>query len=359
MNLLFLIGNGFDLSFGMHSRYNDMYDSYVKSESPNMNIARFKESIEENYETWGDFEVAMAKDTPEFISEDDFVECLRNFKEFLLGYMNREYIRVVEQYKLHTYTPMIDEMISSVNGVYGGLIKNVQNDIQLEVGMNDKQRIKIRTINFNYTDLFDVFLEIALKDKRMQSRYDSFQKQDIIHIHGTLQDGGAYLTLGVDDISQLGKSRWQASEKTRTAFIKPEFNKITDRDKADDAKKYINESNIICIYGHSMGPSDNTWVSEIREWLKKDKSHHLIWYIYEYSKNEACFADKKIELEHIAKPQCLSKLKMDKVDSRILDQIHIPIGYDIFNFEAVIKIILEDAKRKQFSNHIIMPIPER
>ena len=33
MGVTFLIGNGFDLNLGMKTRYTDMYDSYIKSES--------------------------------------------------------------------------------------------------------------------------------------------------------------------------------------------------------------------------------------------------------------------------------------------------------------------------------------
>ena len=39
---LYIIGNGFDLNLGMKTRYTDMYDSYINSESSNEIIAQFK-----------------------------------------------------------------------------------------------------------------------------------------------------------------------------------------------------------------------------------------------------------------------------------------------------------------------------
>ena len=62
MSTVFLIGNGFDLSCGMKTRYTDMYKDYCKTnEGDSTLIKQFKQDISNNeYDTWADFELGMA-----------------------------------------------------------------------------------------------------------------------------------------------------------------------------------------------------------------------------------------------------------------------------------------------------------
>ena len=60
MGTLFLIGNGFDINCGMHTRYTDVYKGYVEERSTSENLRKFKRTISANIENWGDFEMAMS-----------------------------------------------------------------------------------------------------------------------------------------------------------------------------------------------------------------------------------------------------------------------------------------------------------
>ena len=75
MSTVFLIGNGFDLSCGMKTRYSDMYKEYCKI-LPNDSslIKKFKSDIQKDvYNSWADFELGMAKYASELSNEDDFI----------------------------------------------------------------------------------------------------------------------------------------------------------------------------------------------------------------------------------------------------------------------------------------------
>lgn len=90
MNITFMIGNGFDLNCGVKCRFKDAYSVYCETPSENILVASFKQEIDENIEDWGDFEVAMANHFSTFDSEEDFIYCLRDFKKFLVEYLENE-----------------------------------------------------------------------------------------------------------------------------------------------------------------------------------------------------------------------------------------------------------------------------
>ena len=66
-------------------------------------------------------------------------------------------------------------------------------------------------------------------------------------------------------------------------FIKTRMNSGVGQRKTERAKKIIQESHIICIFGMSMGNTDKIWWEEIIEWLVVNANNKLIifWKGYE------------------------------------------------------------------------------
>lgn len=59
MNIVYIMGNGFDVSLGMKTRYPDFYDDYCKRSVRNQNadVVKLKQTIEEGREDWKDLEI--------------------------------------------------------------------------------------------------------------------------------------------------------------------------------------------------------------------------------------------------------------------------------------------------------------
>ena len=59
MNILYLIGNGFDLSLGMKTRYEDFYEYYCKlvETEQNADVIALKKTIKEGKEDWKDLKL--------------------------------------------------------------------------------------------------------------------------------------------------------------------------------------------------------------------------------------------------------------------------------------------------------------
>ena len=64
--------------------------------------------------------------------------------------------------------------------------------------------------------------------------------------------------MGVDNIKQISNLKFRLSKEIQNSIVKPLIN-FHDRFKRDEyAERLINESDIIFIYGSSLGKTDKT-----------------------------------------------------------------------------------------------------
>lgn len=335
MNITFLIGNGFDLRLGMKTRFTDMYIEYLETESPSLVIENFKTMIKldapNGYPTWSDFEMAMGKAISNFGSEDDFVSCIRDFKSFMVTYLLKEEKKFLENIpSWDTKTLLVKELQLSMTTFYKGQTPNVQNIIDK---MKDDVFDDFSFITFNYTRVLDEII----KD------YVSYTKRPInnlIHIHGKLD---ADVVLGINDETQLGKHKFNFTKKLLRAFVKPYFNFAFDEQRVVDANEIITKSDVICIYGMSLGDSDEIWVENIYNWLLQNSNHHLICYKYSERRfnrlNQDEIMDEEDErIEKIITRICKGRERKDE----FYNQIHVPVEFDIFDFKRIIE---DESKR--------------
>ena len=341
MSTLFIIGNGFDVNCGINTKYRDVYRGYVKANSHTSNLQKFKDTISSDIENWGDFEMAMAKYAETLESEEEFLECIRDFSEYMEDYLLHEMIvfkKNIENENI--FDVIIKEMQNSFASFYDDISHNVSSIMRKR---NAGQISKISAISFNYTDAFDIFLKECFKRSKLLSN-------SVIHIHGILQDAPV---LGVDNSEQL-KIDYNLTRKGKRNFIKPVFNTEYDYERVEHAKYMIDRALTICSFGWSLGESDLTWRNEILSWLRKDEVHHL--FIYDYSISQVTYRTKgeMLDIEDDAKGRLLSKWGIN-ADDYIYNQIHIPCGKNIFNIKSVIDsemIKLKDKEKKMFEEKL-------
>lgn len=171
MSTLFLIGNGFDLSCGMKTRYADVYNSYCKlQDSDSEVIKQFKQDISSSYENWSDFEEGMAEYAKTLDSEEVFVECIKDFRNFLQKYLKQEENKfneyVVANEELQPL--LIKEMRKSLSEYYIGITPRVTKIVN---NINKRYGNRIDCISFNYTSVFDNMMSMA------------FDTDNTFHIH--------------------------------------------------------------------------------------------------------------------------------------------------------------------------------
>ena len=342
MNITFLIGNGFDLRLGLKTKFVDMYTDYIHKYSANEVVRNFKKVLQQSapneFETWGDFEMAMAKYAANFQSESDLILCIRDFKEHMGEHLKKEqdtFRKYVEENS--GYIACAKEMGRSIDQFHKGQTPNVINTIETIGNMN---LAHYEFITFNYTSLLDDILSYFLKYSELTDA------KNLIHIHGHLDTD---VVLGVDSIEQFGHLPYTLSKRGKRAFIKPSFNEEFDLSRVKAAEKAIEESDVICIYGMSLGQSDQTWIKKIYDWLIANPKHHLIYYKYLNHQFSALHRNEMMDIEDYQRTELLKKLCGGNETESLENQVHIPIGYDIFDFKNAIDRDAEDRRLRQFS----------
>lgn len=333
MNAVFFIGNGFDLNCGMRTSYKDIIKEYVKSGSDDEIIASFKDSINKDLDSWGDFEMAMARYAEEFDSEDGFLACLDDFSIFMRRYLEKEEKSFLDRVSVDYEEFLVSEMRKSLSDYYVGITNNVTNIINGYKSLMSP--VKYSFISFNYTRTFDKIL-VYIKHSTSISM--------MVHVHGYLEDA----TLGVDNEGQMNL-RFEASDKFKRHFIKPYFNEKYDKQRTDRTINAINNADIICVYGMSMGESDLVWRNEIIKWLKTSQDNHLIYYDYNESVRFFDSIDHRMDAEDEAKSRIFKKWGID--DIGLVEQFHIPCGKNIFNIQKTM-----ESSKKQIENKLKRPI---
>lgn len=82
-----------------------------------------------------------------------------------------------------------------------------------------------------------------------------------MHVHGTVEHG---MVFGVNDESQLERSVFRDEEpELKRVMIKPQFNEDMGESVDTNVKNQLAASNIIYIYGMSIGETDKRWWEEI------------------------------------------------------------------------------------------------
>lgn len=319
--ITFILGNGFDLSLHMKTSYSHVYATYIDTPSSSSVIAAFKNELKNRtpFDKWSDFEMGMAEYAESLSSEAELIECVRDFKQHMVWHLRNEDKRLEDLIQERVYdSQIVKELDRSFKDFYDGFSPNIKSEFQRLIG---DEFWNYNIISFNYTKSLE-YLNIA------KFRYEKIIMEPPLHIHGDLYND---VVLGVDSIDQIKNTTYKLTKRGHRAFVKTIFNEQYDKDRVIKAKKMISTSSIICTYGFSLGESDQLWVDLIVEWLKKDANHHLVVYKYDTKEYNRCIYDELMDVEDEKKDELMKRLGIS--DSGIENQIHIPVGYDIFNFE--------------------------
>ncbi|QTE71588.1 hypothetical protein JRC49_01805 [Clostridiales bacterium FE2011] len=283
MKVTFLIGNGFDISMGLKTSYRDFKDWYCDQPCDDATIIAFKKHIKDdmltNGEYWSDFEKGLGQYTTEFTLEtvQDFIKCYNDARTKLLEYIRLEEARIDSE----TINQELQGFVNGLSAYYSEL--RPKEKIQIEniypTGMNDN--IEINFITYNYTSVLDKYVSKYGKNAIHTWRASGIDRRmfmnRIIHIHGTMTE---YPIFGVNDETQIANQELLKNQQFRSIMIKSEsINEISVL-WYDDAEQMIMNSNIICLYGMSMGITDARWFSSLMKWLKSSQNHFLIDYCY-------------------------------------------------------------------------------
>lgn len=268
MNLLFVIGNGFDLQLGLPTSYSDFYQYYISRPSQSEVISRLKGEISQNQQNWSDLELALGKISANYSDVDTFCEVYDDIQMELQRYL----LKLDELMQAGTLTINSDaEILRRGIGLPEKYFsKEVQESIVSHYNgffdIDKSSIINVQILTFNYTHT----IENLFHNKRLQNPIlegSSSYMRSIRHIHRDISPSNS-IWLGVDNEAQILNQGFQTNEAIRLRLIKPEI--LSESPIViNNIAQTISVADVICLFGTSLGATDQTWVQKIAEKISK------------------------------------------------------------------------------------------
>lgn len=275
MNTVFLIGNGFDLNLGLRTRFSDFYKHYysVRKEDKREHIQKLLKDINGNAENWSYLEKALGEYAEKFSPDtvSDFTDIWHDIIFELAKYIKEQQelalptnIHVREKEKRYLAYPEL-------------FIKRALRQPYQQFRETYGADNKISIINFNYTSTFEEIYGWEGRPSFLMADNHSVigEIENIYHIHGTTTGD---MILGVDNTNQiLSQNGLQNHPEIVNRMVKPTANEHSQTLRDTDCKNLIADANLICVFGMSLGITDQTWWKYIYDRLKSDDAMAIIF----------------------------------------------------------------------------------
>ena len=263
-NVTFIIGNGFDLSLGLQTSYRQFFD-YVSSKKlhPENRIYKHIATLSTT-ENWIDFEIELGNYTKyiEKLPEGDREEESKKFHDDLVEVADdlASYIEKEEE--------RVGDAVSQIKFEKDHFYRELPQDIRPRIlpHIDRSQRTTIRLITLNYTGT----LKKLFPDMNVVSVPGNYTVHSILHVHGTLDES---MTIGVGDESQLSPAM---SEFGKRYLIKSRSIESTNDGRMDALRNAINYSDVIVLFGSSIGKTDNHIWKLVLDWLAANGNRYLV-----------------------------------------------------------------------------------
>lgn len=342
MNITFLVGNGFDLNLGLKTKYEHFLHTYADKNKANQYlniddpISKFKYNVLKDFDAWSKAEEAFGEYTFKYITKingaDEFCECHEDFCSRLAEYLNDQQQSFdVESQKEN----IAKEFAASIS--FDNLINNFR-EIQRQQLQNSAKLISgaynYNFINFNYTTTLDKCVDCVRENSKILGirmfggTGNSNRIGEKVHVHGyTDRD----MVLGVNDTSQIRSLELfnGYGDEYLNQFIKPKTNEMNENNIDEKTYDLLKRSDLIYIYGMSIGKTDALWWQRIIQIMLNRKNVHTIIHCYKRPSNllirrKIQTFDKEKKLEFLS----YSDISEDKKDD-VMNRIHID-GENIF-----------------------------
>ena len=269
MNIVYIIGNGFDLAQDLKTSYQDFYRFYKKTEPVNDVEKKIISSITDSVETWSNLEKELGSFTKELDGFEGFAEAYESMYLKLKKYLQTEEGRYlaenIDRYRKELANPFIDLSYREQKEFHGY--------ISSFLGVSSV----INVVTFNYTDVFERAIGYQYQPIHLESDFfpDGIQLNNVYKVHGSLR--GTFL-MGVNDNSQIANPSFAADPDICDFLIKPVTNKNMGLNFDQFSMDEIGTANLIVVYGMSIGETDLQWWKKVAERLKSPSVRMIIFH---------------------------------------------------------------------------------
>lgn len=276
MNILYILGNGFDKAQGLATTYKEFYHDWLDKKPESELEQKVLSSIKGDFDTWADLEKRLGEYTAEWADEATFQDVLNLFNFRLKEYLANQESRV-------------NDMNLSRSRLVSHLcqpeffLEDIGRSVYDRYAYNSVESIFIDVVTLNYTRTF----EYSLREAKRGAVFSVVNERQcyfngILHLHGALDDK---ILVGVNDESQIANESFRSDEFLRASFIKPEINEGCMNSRNDSFSSKINNASIIVLFGVSVGITDNLWWQKIGERMNSKTPPLLLYFPFDPTKD--------------------------------------------------------------------------
>lgn len=331
MNVLFIIGNGFDLRLGLPTRYSDFL-MYYKGIEPKYALDvkdskdKFFEVMQEKErlgnQEWKDLEVALGDFTSLFTDKSVFLSFYRDINHSLVDYL----LHIEKNASFSVTQEMSEHLKDSLLTPYGYLTKREMATFIEKMG---EDHLYATIISFNYTSSLETLCKNTITTGQSYSRPDSvysFTLNAINHIHGTLTEKS--ILLGVDNEKQIANEDFRLDEDILDVMVKPRGNENIGSLIDSECLVAIRAAKVVYIFGTSLGKTDKTWWNAIKESFLDNPQVIILYFLYEES--PVPILRTETSCQRIARQKLVTALGLEGNEKDYRDRIFVALNTDMF-----------------------------
>jgi len=328
MNVLFVIGNGFDLQLGLPTSYCDFYQYYCKCPSNSKVINKLKDNINTlGDRNWSDLELALGKYTANTQDSSEFITVYDDIQKELQNYL-LTVDSLVEQnvLELNATPESFFDGFRNPEKYFMSEISDTINSYIVEQNFNFGPGVlNVKVLSFNYTHTFEHFYNMPIPEELNGGDRYLGKK---FHVHRELMNN-ASIWLGVDNLDQIENESFRQNEDIILRLVKQDIIREIGTSIIEDTDRMISTADLICLFGVSLGDTDATWVKKIGKsisfgvptlyFVKEQKSF--------VSDNDRLVSQRRFKNGLVRKLENLG-LSIDKDKMRLFVEVNSPIFID-------------------------------
>lgn len=291
LDIALLIGNGFDLSAGLHTEVTGFISELVKQHLGNDTPAgRLANHIDKmGIETWAEFEIKFGEYAEAVFTNSSIDDPVTEYLDAKVA-LERTMKQMISQEDKRITDSFIEEnkggCLESISYWYNRLARNHRRQIFSQFPPTPDYIFRYSVITFNYTSLFSKILGESKGEqlpRSLPAEHLGYSRiADLFAVHGTLLD---YPVCGVDGSDQICCPTLSENYDVQRSVIKPIINDYIAQGIDTDAMNAIHQSEGIVVFGMSIGASDRRWWKMILDQLVRSKSKFLVICSYDLASN--------------------------------------------------------------------------
>lgn len=261
------------MNLGLETSYPKFYDWYYKQDTTKESVQLFKKALSEEkgrrIELWRDLELFIGESSKLFENAQDYIDVILDVNDNL-----RRYILIQNKRLIKNDEDAVKILKKNLINPGEKIATRSRLTFESFVRRWNGYSWNINIISFNYTDVLE---RILLKDSTTiignNESGDPVYLKSIKHIHGTIDNT---ILVGVDNIDQIAKMEFRNNYEVQCKVVKPMGNYSTESMVDEECLNIIDKANLICIFGCSLGPTDETWWRAVKNRIQSDKGHTLL-----------------------------------------------------------------------------------